>query len=57
MGENIVVIHHIDRVRANSLLFCDHQDTESALFEIYISVFKPKYTKKNTRGSMGQQYL
>ena len=47
MGEKIVVFLHIYRVRANFLLFCDHQDTESELCEIEMIIYQPITTNKN----------
>ena len=56
MGEKIVVVLQIYGARANFLLFCNHQETESDLRETEIGVSEPIFTQKNIKGSMGQQY-
>ena len=56
MGEIVVAILHIYGVRAISLLFCNHQDTESEKWEMEIGVAGPIFTHKKSKGSMGQLY-
>ena len=47
LEHNIVVIIHIYRTRANSLLFCDHQDTVFESCEVEMSIYQPVLTNKN----------
>ena len=52
-----MVTIHIYGARAIFLLFCVHQDTGSESCEIEMRISQPIFThKKNTKGSMGQQY-
>ena len=44
--KTIAVFLHIYVIRANLLLFCDHQDTESESFEIETSIFQTISTHK-----------
>ena len=48
MGETIVVIIHIYESRAISLLFYNHQDTNSKAQESGVGVARPILTQKTT---------
>ena len=50
----IMIILHIYGPKANFLLFCDHQDTESESREIEIVVLGLIFPQKNIKGPMGQ---
>ena len=50
----VVVILNIYGAKANFLLFCDHQDTESESREIEIVVLGLIFPQKNIKGPMGQ---
>ena len=48
LEKNILIVLHIHGYRSIFLLFCDHQDTESELCEIEMSISQPILTHKNT---------
>ena len=52
-----MVIIHIYGARSFSLLFCDHQDTESESCEMEMSIPQPIFTHKIIKGYMGQRFL
>ena len=52
-----MVIFYIYGALAISLLFFNHQYTESESRDMEIGVARPIFTHKNIRGSMGQQYI
>ena len=52
-----MVIIHIYGARYFSLLFCDHQDTESESYEMEMSIPQPIFTHKIIKGYMGQRFL
>ena len=53
----MLVVLHIYRDIANSLLFCDLQDTVSESCKIEMSIYQPIFTHKNDiKGKMGRIY-